>query len=615
MFFVGMVAFSACNRPVETRHGTSLPTDMSPELSAIDSLMWQRPDSALRCLLPYFDTCCRDVSRNVSGNTNDVLAGDVSGNVSTTNDCHYANLLLAELLYKNDNPQLNRAELLQAVDYYDSLCCRDAARHVPTDPILMFLDARAHYINGVGFYERDSVVEACQEYLKALELMEDCFDEVEIIGNKANLTALLFAHLTGVFSDQYLHEQSIYFGNKTLKYFKKYDAISWNVSWVLNEIGSHYDVLGDYDSAGYYYNQGLFLLSDTNNLNYRDLTTRLAFLSYKKEKNPILSLNQLFSMLSQAESKQEYISRCLTIGEIYYHEKEFDSAWLYLNNVYDQSQNIGAKKQAAEWLVEICKAQNNMQDMHKFAEFLVPFANQEENKSFVKSQLAELYNGYKQYELVHQHRQIIKKQTRWGIALTSGLLVVILALFVLYRKYKKKKQNLEIQIKEEKYAHRIWQKALSGRLKRSNATIKEYGNKISPSIPQQNSIAEKFEDEPICQYILSLCNATQNPIKSTVPVSAYTSIALNDAQKAKLKNAAIMHFGPLFEILKIQYPQLKEKDFQYFYLCLLGLDNVQISVLLQNSLSTTWERENRLKKILGSEDRVAITLHGYMETS
>jgi tetratricopeptide (TPR) repeat protein len=281
VFFVGMVAFSACNRPVETRHGTSLPTDMSPELSAIDSLMWQRPDSALRCLLPYFDTCCRDVSRNVSGNTNDVLAGDVSGNVSTTNDCHYANLLLAELLYKNDNPQLNRAELLQAVDYYDSLCCRDAARHVPTDPILMFLDARAHYINGVGFYERDSVVEACQEYLKALELMEDCFDEVEIIGNKANLTALLFAHLTGVFSDQYLHEQSIYFGNKTLKYFKKYDAISWNVSWVLNEIGSHYDVLGDYDSAGYYYNQGLFLLSDTNNLNYRDLTTRLAFLSYK----------------------------------------------------------------------------------------------------------------------------------------------------------------------------------------------------------------------------------------------------------------------------------------------------------------------------------------------
>ncbi len=232
--------FAACNRLVETRRATSLPIDVSPELSAIDSLMWQRPDSALMCLLPYFDTCCRDGVHTVS----------------TTHDCHYANLLLAELLYKNDNPQLNRAELLQAVDYYDSLyACTDVARNVSTNA---FLDARAHYINGVGYYERDSVVEACQEYLKALEVMEDSFDEAEIIGNKANLMALLFAHLTDEFSDQYLHEQSIYFGKKSLKYFKKYDAISWNVSWVLNEIGSHYDVLGDYDSAGYYYNQGLF---------------------------------------------------------------------------------------------------------------------------------------------------------------------------------------------------------------------------------------------------------------------------------------------------------------------------------------------------------------------
>ena len=166
-----MLLLAACTShkngdAVETRRATSLPTDVSPELSAIDSLMWQRPDSALTCLLPYFDTCCRDGVHTVS----------------TTNDCHYANLLLAELLYKNDNPQLNRAELLRAVDYYDSLCCRDAARHVSTDPILMFLDARAHYINGVGYYERDSVVEACQEYLKALEVMEERFEEKELVG-------------------------------------------------------------------------------------------------------------------------------------------------------------------------------------------------------------------------------------------------------------------------------------------------------------------------------------------------------------------------------------------------------------------------------------------------
>ena len=606
MFFVGMVAFSACNRPVETRRATSLPTEVSPELSAIDSLMWQRPDSALRCLLPYFDTCCRDVSRNVSGNTNDVLAGDVSGNVSTTNDCHYANLLLAELLYKNDNPQLNRAELLQAVDYYDSLyVCTDVARNVSTNA---FLDARAHYINGVGFYERDSVVEACQEYLKALELMEDCFDEVEIIGNKANLTALLFAHLTGVFSDQYLHEQSIYFGNKTLKYFKKYDAISWNVSWVLNEIGSHYDVLGDYDSAGYYYNQGLFLLSDTNNLNYRDLTTRLAFLSYKKEKNPILSLNQLFSMLSQAESKQEYISRCLTIGEIYYHEKEFDSAWLYLNNVYDQSQNIGAKKQAAEWLVEICKAQNNMQDMHKFAEFLVPFANREENQSEVKSRLTEFYNSYRQGLLARQHQQKVKKITTMGVVVISILIFGLLVYFVLYHTSRRRKQHLEKQIEEEKHSHEMKQRTLSGRLKQRNEEMRELKDQVKrqdelDATPKQ---AESFIDEPICRLILE--RVKKGKFKSKVDYLEYKDFALSKQQLFDLRVAADQHFD-LFSIrLKNAYPQLTNGDLDYCCLYLLGLTNADLAALMQRAYNTIVERDGKLKKIFGYDNPLPITL-------
>ena len=115
-----MVAFSACNRLVETHHGTSLPTDVSPELSAIDSLMWQRPDSALAVLRDYLDNDGGDAARHAS--------------TGGTFDNHYAHLLLAELLYKNYQFQTNRAELLEAVDYYDSLyACTDVARNVSTN--------------------------------------------------------------------------------------------------------------------------------------------------------------------------------------------------------------------------------------------------------------------------------------------------------------------------------------------------------------------------------------------------------------------------------------------------------------------------------------------------
>ena len=122
---VSMV-FASCHHPVPT---TQAPL-ADPALASVDSLMWQQPDSALTRLIPWFDT-----------------------EPATEYDRHYAHLLLAELLYKNDCEQTNRKELRLSVDYFDSLAeGRDASA------TMVFLDARAHYMNGVGYYERDSVV-------------------------------------------------------------------------------------------------------------------------------------------------------------------------------------------------------------------------------------------------------------------------------------------------------------------------------------------------------------------------------------------------------------------------------------------------------------------------
>ena len=583
--------FAACNRLVEMRRATSLPTDVSPELSAIDSLMWQRSDSALMCLLPYFDTCCRDVACNVSEKDIDDF-GDIARYVSTANNCHYANLLLAELLYKNDNPQLNRAELLQAVDYYDSLCCRDAARHVSTDPILMFLDARAHYINGVGYYERDSVVEACQEYLKALEVMEGRFEEKELVGNRAQFMALSFTRLAELYSGLYLHEQAIHFAKSSLAFFKRYASSSTQIAWVLDEIGSHYDMMLSYDSACVYYEKSIEVLHDTNNLLYRDLTAHRILLSYQTDKDANTALHQFYQLLALSNSDKEYLSRCLSIGDIFFHESQLDSAFKYLSVVYNDSESCNTKKQAAEWLVNICKAQGKDSEAYEFAEFLVPFANLNENNSHLKSQLAELCNGYEQSKQknawqLHQQNGAVKPNAFviGGIAL--ALLLGSIYFLVIY----KKRQNAEPDKKPK-----------------SDAAT-------NPSQVLPSSFAACYADEPICRHILAVCNDKKSPIKSTVPYSAYSGISLDDTQMAQLKKAANHHYGMLFEHLAKEHPELKGKDYQYCYLCLLGLDNVQIAALLQKSNSTIWEREKRLQKIFGCNDKIAIILHEMITNS
>ena len=616
-FIIGLsvlLALSACNRPdtdpVVTRHGTSLPPIIaSPELSAIDSLMWHQPDSALACLIPYFDTCCRDVACNVYPENHNGNSEDVARYVSTnvTFNRHYANLLLAELLYKNDYAQTNRPTLLQAVHYFDSLNRTLNDKPTPkrliagTAPLsltrndLVFLDARSHYINGVGYYENDSVVNACKEYLKALEIMKNHFKDKDLISHKAQFMALTYTRLSMLFSDMYLHEQAIYFAQLSIASNQKLDVPRWHIARMLCEIGIHYDIMNQLDSADYYYKNAVIVLNDTNSLLYRDIYTRQIILSYKKglEEN---TLSQLHYIMSQSNSEKEYLSRYLTIGEVFYFEKQLDSAWFYLDKVYNTTESIASKKQAAEWLIDIGKAQNRKED-YKYADFLAPFANQEENQGEVKSHLTELYNAFRQANLSRQHRQIVKKFMIIGLVVLVGLLVGLLAYVFLYHKNKRRKQFLEKQIKEEQLSHDMKQKALSGRLKQSNQKLQETlkkiedqkaGQKTTENIISYNAFDEWYEafrQSQICIEIFDAVNNLhdniRNTLKTNADVTGYKAFALSLSQTAQLTKTVEMFFPNLYTALKTHYAALDRKEWLHCCLYLLQLDKMSICVLLQ----------------------------------
>ncbi|MBR3491682.1 MAG: hypothetical protein IKH44_05235 [Bacteroidales bacterium] len=129
-------------------------------------------------------------------------------------------------------------------------------------------------------------MEACKEYLKALEIMDERFEEKELVGKRAHFMALTYTRLTGLFSDQYLHEQAVCFGKCAMGYYNRYDATIGHLVWMFDEIGSNYDVMGNLDSAIVYYNKGIEMLTDTNNLAYRDLSVHIAFLTYQLTKEP-----------------------------------------------------------------------------------------------------------------------------------------------------------------------------------------------------------------------------------------------------------------------------------------------------------------------------------------
>ena len=590
--FLVLLALAACNPSAEvTEHGRS-EEGPNPELSAIDSLMWRQPDSALAVLQQFAASSEADSLDELNG--------------------HYCQLLISELLYKNDYGQSNRPALQQAVRYFDSLClCKGVVRNVST---IAFLDARAHYINGVGYYERDSVVEACKEYLKALEVMENHFEEKDLVGKKARFMALSYTRLTILFADHYLHNQAIFFAQNSIPYYKTQTHDVWNLAWVLNQIGMLYDVKNQLDSANYYYGKATEFMNDTSISLYRDIATHQVYLKYRIYKQFDEAIERMYVLLSKSESHKEKMARSLIIGDIFYHEKDFDSSWHYLNRVFNESSDISLKKQAAEWLAGICKTQDKDKEVIEYVEFLASFATQDENNSIVKSQLTEMSNCFLQTRLERQHQMAMRRNTKTAGGVISAISIMLLIVIVLYYIRKKQGHNLKAIIEENRYIFEIRQKALLGRLKHSNELLKEIKNKEKDassfqSKPQQQKQAISYEKEPICQHILLVCSDKSNPIKTSIPVSSYAKIALNDEQKAQLKTVAHIHYGSLFAKLKIQYPDLKERDLLYCYLCLLGLDNSQIAALTQLSYRTIWQREKRLQGLFHKEDRIAIILH------
>ena len=202
-FAAALVA--ACHSTeVELKDGTCR------ELEEIDSLMWKQPDSAFARL--------REFAASSKADSLDVFNG------------HCCQLLISELLYKNYYEQSNREELLTAVNYFDSLLMdnRQGAGKLRAEEQErnVFLDARVHYINGVGFYERGNEVLACEEYLKALGLMEDFFDENDLVGNRAVFMFYTYNRLLSLFSSQFMMDPAIACGENALGYCRKEPSLT-----------------------------------------------------------------------------------------------------------------------------------------------------------------------------------------------------------------------------------------------------------------------------------------------------------------------------------------------------------------------------------------------------
>ena len=400
-------------------------------LAGIDSLMWRRSDSAFVLLQEFV----------VSPEAEEL----------DTFDGHCCQLLISELLYKNDCEQTNRKELLQAVSYFDSLV-REApplqrgagGLKTPQSPDLndnlTFLAARAHYINGVGYYEHDSVVNACTEYLKALEMMEELFEEKELVGKKAQFMTYIYNRLGDMFGEQLLAEPAITCYKQALLYCRREPTSIYGIPVLLYNLGIQYDISRQIDSAYFYYNEALASLPDHDNIHYRDIMSTKALLDhYDFGLCSDSIIKELKYIISLSANENEKTARLLTLGNILFNDRQYDSSRFYLETVFEQQEDLQSKILAAENLCDIYQIKGDSVKAQKYALFLAGFTMSEIEKKTEVSMVNKMFKEHLTKQQEKQARFEREKAVKKALEIVIPIAVVVALVIFIVLKHRSKK--------------------------------------------------------------------------------------------------------------------------------------------------------------------------------
>ena len=546
----------------------------SRTLENIDSLMWRQPDSALTVMLEFAGSAEADSLDEFNG--------------------HYCQVLVAELLFKNYKKQSNRDDVLRAVGYFDSIVAADGykadGRKVDTRGASLrkqnvFLDARAHYISGAGFYENGDVVRACEEYLNALEIMEEHYGDKVQKGKNAVLMFYTYNRLLELFSAQFMMDPALFCGEKALSCCQNEPSLSKETPNTYYHIGRQYDKMGEKEVARKYYGQAIEGLSDINNPVYRDVVSTKALCDYQVGLEADASITAIKKMLDYANSEKETLTRLLTIGGIFTVEQFFDSAIYYLEPVFENKDDVSLQIRAAEYLLI---DYDHLGDKAKADECMRFLANHKKTDGETKALISKLEAMFKNYQNQKQERQAeIERERAMKKALGIIIPIIVVVLVVYFVLILRNKKQLK---KQQEEADRMLGETEQEHEKERKQWQLEAQKALEEKDRHHIEAIKKQQDEAI-QQARTLLPQRVNDL--------YRSKVSNRMERIMAEFEAAYPFA--LERLAAAYPDLNEAERQIAVLNFLRFRAKEEANLTGFTENTTLKYRSNLNKKAGSD--------------
>ncbi len=510
---------------------------------------------------------------------------------------------------KTQSSQHEAQSLKKTVD-----CC-------PLTVDIEYQRARAHYYHAVGLTERDDIVGACEHYLTALEIMEFETENLKTSKyrkgseqramsheqkfrnahssklkaqspdyEKIRFIALIYTRLGELFFSENYCDIAISKYRKALKYV----LLLGENSFIANTykcLGHSYQLYNMPDSALYYYNKSLETNHELpNRLDVEKCIARIMF--YKGERDSAYSIirNNL-NIIDNYGPKDAYYT---LLGEMYYEDKEYDSAVHYLVLSLSVTQYKHTIISSSKRLSSIYNILGDHEKVTYYDRITLSVLDKEQEKNGDVTKLHDVYRRYSDSRRKLEYDTEMAELRNINLNIFISVLIILTILlainYVIRRKNDKKVMLHDETISaKETEIHKM--KEEISVIKKENEILSNELESIKTDFPviTDKNIMEYYSCD-ICKRILAEIDRVE---LEQLKINSIPCLSAEDLALIELE--ANLHLNGYVKHILIKHPELKKQDIHCICLSLLNINEPTIAVLLGRSYNAVWTRMKKIR--------------------
>ncbi len=487
--------------------------------------------------------------------------------------------------------------------------------------ILEFLRARAHYYHAVGLTERDDIVGACKHYFIALEIMELEIEKLKTSKSgkgseqramsheqkfrnahsskleaqspdyeKIRFLSLIYTRLGELFFSENYCDIAISKYRKALKYV----LLLGENSFIANTykcLGHSYQLYNMPDSALYYYNKSLETNHELpNRLDVEKCIARIMF--YKGERDSAYSIirNNL-NIIDNYGPKDAYYT---LLGEMYYEDKEYDSAVHYLVLSLSVTQYKHTIISSSKRLSSIYNILGDHEKVTYYDRITLSVLDKEQEKNGDVTKLHDVYRRYSDSRRKLEYDTEMAELRNINLNIFISVLIILTILlainYVIRRKNDKKVMLHDETISaKETEIHKM--KEEISVIKKENEILSNELESIKTDFPviTDKNIMEYYNCD-ICKRILAEIDRVE---LEQLKINSIPCLSAEDLALIELE--ANLHLNGYVKHILIKHPELKKQDIHCICLSLLNINEPTIAVLLGRSYNAVWTRMKKIR--------------------